>query len=188
MLQARAESRSPAFDLEQRRHAAQEGRGKREGQAALGGVEGRTPSVARDARQIDPGDDAFRLAEAQHDGQPVVADVGEVQAIGLAENAADRVELVHHAVEQDEMIGAGGANGSAFADGRGDAGLVVGREGRQRRREARAPGAADNARHRAGAAIPASSPAAGGDRRGCGFPRRGADRPDRSACCIRPSA
>ena len=82
-----------------------EGNDKRE--AAVGGVEGKLHLVARDARQIDPGDDAFRRAEAQHDGQPVLADIGEIQAIGLAEDAADRVELVHHAVEQDEMIGTG---------------------------------------------------------------------------------
>ena len=45
-------------------------------------------------------------AEAQNGGQPVFANIGEFQPVRFAQHAADRVELVHHGIEQHQMIGA----------------------------------------------------------------------------------
>src|SRR5262245_2173491 len=83
------------FGDEQRGHAAEKRRRKRQGHAPLRRVESELHLVARDYRQVDPREDALRRSVLEDRGQAGLADVGELQAFWLAEDAAHGIEFVN---------------------------------------------------------------------------------------------
>ena len=88
--------------------AAQKGRGQLEGQPLVGRVESELLLVARNAREVDPGQVTVGLAEAQVDAHAPWRELGETHLAGLAEHAAQRVDLVDEVVEQDPAIAPAG--------------------------------------------------------------------------------
>ena len=126
--------------MQQRRRAAEERRREGKRQSLVRGVERELLAIARDAGEVDPHEDALGVAESERRGDPlgVTPHVGEPKLRRLAEQAANRVQLVHHAVEEHRAVRA--TQRRVVASDRGaHARVVVGEQlGEQSRVEAAA--------------------------------------------------
>src|SRR5512135_2173605 len=87
--------------------AAQERRRELERGAAVRAVELPGLPVAGDAGQVDPRGDAFDVAKPEDGRDARRPDPGELEAIRVAEQAANPIQLVDHAVEDPVTVDPG---------------------------------------------------------------------------------